>query len=130
MDTPWKKLAAPEQEREYLALLSYLPLKSYFAMPKFMSHAMKIQKQLRDTPGIAGYSLRAELLSRRFWTLSAWESNAALMEFVKKNPHGDSMRAMVGDMGKTGFTQWKVKGRDLPLRWDEAMRREAQGALG
>jgi hypothetical protein len=128
MDSPWKMLAVPDEGREYMALLSYLPLKSHFAIPKFLRYAVQIQKQLRDTRGVIGYSLRAQLLSRKFWTLSAWESNEALMNFVKKNPHGSSMQAMVKDMGKTGFTQWKVKGKELPLKWDEAMQREARGA--
>jgi len=59
VDTPWRSVATPDRGGEYLALLSYLPL--------------KIRAQLAGTPGLIGYSFRANLLSHRFWTLSTWE---------------------------------------------------------
>jgi hypothetical protein len=123
MDTPWKMLVPPEKDREYLALLSYLPLNRYSKIPLFMRYSMGIMKQIAGSPGAIGYSMRAKLFSRRFWTLSVWESSAALMEFVSKVPHSESMKAMAPFMGQTKFTQWKVVGSALPLRWDEVIRR-------
>jgi hypothetical protein len=123
MDTPWKMLVSPEKDREYLALLSYLPLNRYRKIPLFMRYSMGIMKQIAGSPGAIGYSMRAKLFSRRFWTLSAWENSSALMEFVAKVPHSESMKAMAPFMGQTKFTRWKVIGSALPLRWDEAIRR-------
>jgi hypothetical protein len=123
MDTPWIKFATPETNRQYSALLSYLPLNKYRAIPGFFMFALRIQKQLGNTPGIIGYSLRAKLLSRNFWTLSAWEDEQALMDFVMKIPHEKAMKAMIPHMGKTTFTKWMVTGSELPLRWEEAMKR-------
>jgi|SRR5690242_13273388 len=123
MDIPWKTLAAIEKEREYLALLSYLPLKRYSKIPAFMRFTMEINRQLSATPGAIGYSMRAKLFTRRFWTLSVWESSAALMDFVAKAPHSESIKAMAPFMGKTKFAQWKVLGSGIPLNWDEAIRR-------
>jgi hypothetical protein len=123
MDTPWKMLVPSEKHREYLALLSYLPLNRYSKIPLFMRYSMGIMRQITGSPGAIGYSMRAKLFSRRFWTLSVWEDSAALMEFVSKVPHNESMKAMAPFMGQTKFTQWKVVGSALPLRWDEAIRR-------
>lgn len=123
MDSPWIKFAAPDMSREYFALLSYLPLNKYRAIPGFLKFSLQIQKQLRATPGIIGYSLRAKLWSRNFWTLSAWANEKTLMEFVVKIPHGQAMKAMMPHMGRTKFTKWKVPGSALPLHWEEAMKR-------
>ncbi len=123
MDTPWKAIAPVERQREYLALLSYLPLTRYHKIPAFMRFSLQIQGQLGKTPGAIGYSMRAKLFSRQFWTLSVWESSAALMDFVAKAPHSESMKAMAPFMGKTKFAQWKVLGSGIPLNWDEAIRR-------
>jgi hypothetical protein len=101
MDIPWKAIAPIEREREYLALLSYLPLNRYSKIPLFMRCTMQIQGQLRQAPGAVGYSMRAKLFSRRFWTLSVWENSAALMDFVAKVPHSEIMKAMAPFMGKT-----------------------------
>jgi hypothetical protein len=128
MDSPWFTFLPPDANREYLALLSHLPLNKYRAVPAFFRFSFQIQKQLRGTPGVIGYSLRAKVLSRNFWTLSAWEDQKTLMDFVAKIPHDEAMRAMAPHMGQAKFTQWKVVGSALPLRWHEAMQRSQQGA--
>src|SRR5260370_40704226 len=123
MDSPWIKFATPDTNREYFVLLSYLPLNKYRAISAFLEFSFQIQKQLRTTPGIIGYSLRAKLLSRNFWTLSAWADEKALMDFVAKIPHGQAMKAMMPHMGPTQFSKWMVLGSALPLRWEEAIQR-------
>jgi hypothetical protein len=126
MDTPWKALALADPSREYLALLSYLPLRSYSKIPRFFQFTFQIQRQLSTCPGAIGYSMRAKLLSRQFWTFSVWQSERALMDFVTKVPHGDVMKALAGHMAPTKFTQWKIPGSAIPPKWDEAARRELQ----
>jgi hypothetical protein len=126
MDMPWKALAAVDKNREYIALLSYLPLKSYGKLFAFFRFTFQIQGQLAASPGALGYALRAQIFSRRFWTLSVWENRQALMEFVAKVPHGEVMKALSPHMGATKFKQWKVAGAGVPPRWDEAIRLMAQ----
>ena len=128
MDSPWITFAPAEAHREYHALLSYLPLNKYSAVPRFMRFSLQIQQQLRSTPGVIGYSLRARILSRNFWTLSVWQDQNTLMDFVAQIPHGDAMKAMIPHMGSSKFAQWKVTGSSLPLRWDKAMQRLQPGA--
>jgi hypothetical protein len=128
MDSPWFTFVPPDANRDYLALLSYLPLNKHRAIPAFLRFSFRIQKQLRGTPGVIGYSLRAKMLSRNFWTLSVWEDQQSLTDFVAKVPHGEAMRAMTPHMGQPKFTQWKVAGSSLPLSWEEAMHRSQQGA--
>jgi hypothetical protein len=127
MDSPWTTFVPADANREYVALLSYLPLKKYGAIPSFFRFTFQIQKQLRSTPGVVGYALRARLLSRNFWTLSVWADEKALMDFVGKIPHEQAMRTMLPHMGPTKFTKWKVFGSALPLRWEEAMLRSQKG---
>jgi hypothetical protein len=128
MDVPWLALRPVEKDREYLALLSFLPVNRYSRIPLFMRSTFQIQRQLKGTAGVIGYSLRAEIFSRRFWTLSVWEDSAPLMDFVARVPHSESMKAMAPFMGKAKFTQWKILGSAVPLRWDEAVARMEQGS--
>src|SRR5260370_38480679 len=127
LDSPWLKFGTPDKRREYFALLSLLPLKKCRSIPTFLKYLFQIQKQLRATPGVIGYSLRAKVLSRNFWTLSAWADEETLMDFVAKIPHAQAMKAMVPHMGPTKFTKCKVLGTGLPLRWEEPMERSQQG---
>ena len=120
---PWKTLTAPDREREYVALLSFLPLKHYQTIPLFFWLTFKTQQQLKRAKGLIGYSLQAEPFVRRFWTLSAWEDQQSLMLFVHELPHGKIMQMLAPHMAKTQFVQWKVTGAEIPLSWGAAKER-------
>ena len=126
MDMPWTVVAPAERSREYLVLLSYLPLRRYSKIPTFIQYSLQVQQQMRKTPGAIGYAMRAKILSRSFWTLSVWEGDQALMEFVRTAPHREAMKSIAPHMGATKFTRWKLLGSAVPPTWDDAMKREAQ----
>jgi hypothetical protein len=65
-------------------------------------------------------------LSRQFWTLSIWDSESALMNFVTEVPHGEVMKKLAPYMGETKFTRWKLLGSGIPPRWDDAFQRSIQ----
>src|SRR5215471_9450737 len=114
----WKFFQDPDNAREYLVLLSYLPLKKFRTIPKFIRATSKIENQLSQSEGLIGYSLHAEFLKKRFWTLSVWEDKNGLYSFVSRLPHSRTMTDLAPDMSQTRFTQWKVKGSALPPDWD------------
>lgn len=122
VDRPWVATAAPDPNREYLALLSYLPLKSYRKTFDLFRRAQAVAAQLANTPGLIGFTFRAKILGHRFWTLSVWEDERALMAFVGERPHVGTMDALRPHMGDVGFFRWKVRGTEVPLTWDDAMR--------
>jgi len=123
VDTPGRSLLPPDRGREYLALLSYLPLKGFRKMLTLQRQTGEIRAQLASTPGLLGYSFRAKLLSHRFWTLSIWEDERALMAFVARDPHRATMGTLQPYMAETAFTRWPIRGSDVPPSWDEAMQR-------
>ncbi len=120
---PWVRLQEPASDRQYLVLASYLRLKRLGQLPRFMRYTQAIRGQLKGTEGAIGYSLRAKVLRRDFWTLSVWESEEALREFVRAEPHGGVMRSLVPHMGPTKFVRWKAQGSQVPPSWGEADRR-------
>src|SRR5438093_9820510 len=78
VDSPWKSVGRADSAREYMVLLSYLPLKGYRRMLTLLRRSRAVSRQLANTPGLIGFTFRAKLLRHRFWTLSAWEDEAAL----------------------------------------------------
>jgi hypothetical protein len=123
MERPWTSLAPVQPGREYVVLLSFLPLRSYFKLPLFFRYSAQINAQLAETPGAIGYGMRAQFLKLHFWTLSVWDNDKALMEFVAKVPHGEAMQQIAPYMDKTDFWRWKLPSAEIPPRWDDAMRR-------
>lgn len=120
-DLPWRARRRPEDDTEYVALLTYLPLRRFRTLPTFMRFILAVQGQLAGAGGLVGYTLRARLFSRRFWTLSVWDDEATLRQFVVSKPHRDIMQSLRGKMDETSFTRWQVRGCDLPLPWEDAM---------
>ena len=121
--TPWKSFLAAQPDRQYLALISYLPLEHYRTLPKFFRFAFETMRQLASSKGLIGYSLEAQLFARKFWTLSVWEDQQSLTGFVHQIPHSRIMQALGPHMGKTQFVQWRVSAEQIPLDWSAAKAR-------
>jgi len=121
---PWVTFRQPAPEREYLVLLTALPLQRFRDLGVFLLYTWRIQGQLRRTPGVLGYSLLAYILQRQFWTLSVWEDETALQQFVGTHPHGYVMQALREKMGQTRFVRWRIQGSEFPPRWQEALARQ------
>ena len=110
----------------YVALVSYLPLKHFRAIPKFFLFTFETQRQLRNSKGLIGYSLEARPFSRKFWTLSAWRDEQSLRDFVSALPHSRIMRVLAPHMDTTKFVQWSVEPHEIPLDWEAAKSRLSQ----
>lgn len=128
--SPWRTVGSPDPNSDVVALLSYLPLKTYSRMLPFLLYTAQVMKQLASAQGLLGYSLLAHPLHKRFWTLSAWENAEALRAFVQHPPHVRIMAALTPHMDKTRFVRWRVQGSQLPLRWDDALRRLENNPAG
>ncbi len=120
---PWLSFRPSDPSRDYLAILSELPLKSFRHAGLFLNFSAQIQKQLKTASGLLGYSMAVRILQKRFWTLSVWEDEAALHRFVGEVPHRQVMDAMHGKMGATRFVTWKLRGSELPPKWQDAFER-------
>lgn len=120
-ELPWKSFFQPAPGKEYVAILTYLPVTSFWTLPQFFYHTGRIRSQLKSAPGLIGYSLLAHVVAKRFWTLSVWEEEAALERFVRQQPHQQAMVGLRRSMGDSAFTRWKLKGTAVPPSWREAM---------
>ena len=120
---PWTSFTEAEDDKNYPALLSHLPLATYRAMPKFIRFVFGIRHQLAESEGLIGYSLDAHPLAKEFWTLSVWEDRDSLWRFVQKMPHSRAMKDLLPHMGQTEFFHFEVKGTSVPPDWQETKRR-------
>jgi hypothetical protein len=120
---PWSEFAVAEPERSYTAMVSYLPVESFRTVPRFLWYVLQILNQLRHATGLIGYTLQARIFSKRFFTLSVWESEEALRRFVEQEPHRGIVRDLAGAMGKTEFRFFSVKGTELPLTFEKELHR-------
>lgn len=128
LTTPWSSHSKALTNRDYLVILSYLPLKHDRKIPAFMWYVLLIQRQLKATERLIGYALSAKPLHHQYWTLSAWQDTAALSAFVHTKPHRRVMAALQGHMAPTTFINVVGKrcrsSADIARSHKEASRRE------
>lgn len=118
----WKRIAAAEPGREYVAFTSRFFLRSPLRLPAFFMQSRRIMKQANSAPGIVGWSLGANLPKLEFYTLSAWQDDASLRAFISSADHGAASKKFANDMrAPSAFVHFKVLGRDLPLQWKQAV---------
>lgn len=115
VDLTWRTLAPVEEERTYPAVVTELKLESAWTLPGFLWDTLRVRHQLGGTPGVVGLALRAKPMARTFWTISAWESRAAIGRFLPAGAHGDVMHAYEEVLEHARFLTTEVDGAKLPV---------------
>ena len=123
--SPWIRYAAADESGEYLAMVSYFRRKGIGAMPRFLSYALRIGRQLGHSEGLVYYSTGAKVGSLEFWSTTVWEDEQALMKFVRSYPHSEIMEMMRPRVQRSEFVRWNISGPDAPPD-----QREAEELLG
>jgi hypothetical protein len=118
---PWKSFRRADPGRNYVLLLSVLPLRRRSSIPRCLLHAWRIMGQLKNAEGLLGYSLLARPLAKEFYTLSVWDTDAALDAFVRAQPHAGTMADMTPHMNQTRFVKRPIQGSAIPPTWDYAL---------
>ncbi|MCP3756983.1 DUF3291 domain-containing protein [Streptomyces sp. TBY4] len=108
---------------EVLVLGSRLLLRRARDIPRFITAAQAIRRQVMAADGALGLSLRAEPFAKTFWTLSAWRDQEALDSFVEALPHERTMRDFHLRLRDPVFVTWTVPRGALPVDWSDAVSR-------
>ena len=122
-DIPWTSAEELESGREYVVMASHLPLRRVTSTWRFFRAVAAVRKQLRSTPGLVGYTLRAKPLARNYWTLSVWTDRSALQTFMRSPPHLGVMSSLQPHMRPTKFIQWNITAADGRPGWSDALER-------
>jgi hypothetical protein len=104
-------------------MASRLPLRRHRWVPSFLRDTLRIRRQLAEAEGLVGYGLNAQLTRKTFWTFSVWVDRASLDAFADADPHRTIIGRIRPRMDETRFEFFTLRGRELPLTWDQMMER-------
>lgn len=111
---PWVSRASVEENKEYLAMVSYFRLKGLRVMPSFALNSFRIERQLLSSDGLIGHSSGAKLADFEFWSVTVWRDELALQAFVRTQPHTRIMEVMRPAVVRSEFIRWQVDGTSVP----------------
>ncbi len=129
-ETPWISpfKITPGPDKDYVTVITYLPITSYFRFPEFFRDVRAVQDQLNKSYGLIGFKLRADILAKKTYTLSVWEDAASLKKFITSDAHKETMAKNPDYLGvDRKFVTTFIKGSDYPPSWDWAMKRLKDG---
>jgi quinol monooxygenase YgiN len=122
--------AKPESEGEALWVATVITLRRYRDIPRVMKASSTVEAQLKQEPGALGYSLRADVFRRRFWTITVWTDEAPLDRFLATAVH-QAVEPLADEVGAPtpprAYTRWRAPG-SAPIDWKAAERRLAGAA--
>jgi len=108
--------------QELLCIATFLPIRSWRYIIPFLRTTAKVQKQLEHTHGLARYGLKANLLHKRFWTLTVWQKKEVIEGFVTSEPHAEAVRRFEEWAGEgAAFVEWKSTNGTID--WNTAMQK-------
>lgn len=124
-ETPWISpyKIEPEHDKDYVAVVTYLPLRSFLNFPNFFKHVELVQKQLHQSHGVIGFKLRADIFTKKTYTISVWEDMKSYKNFVTSGEHKDIMAQVPDYLGEDRkFVTVFIKGSEYPPSWEWVMK--------
>jgi hypothetical protein len=100
-----------------VASITELNLKNFWSYFVFIPHAVKSKIQASKSKGIVSISIRSEgLFTQR--TLTVWETEQAMREYVRSGDHLKAMRAFAKHANKSYSAHFEV---DAAPSWEMAI---------
>ena len=96
--------------KEVVVVATRLKLRGWCEVRRFFRLNGAIRRQLKATPGVINYWLRADFLRLRFYTISVWEDDRSIDEFVRIGDHRAAMAEFdeIAVREESDFTRWKT----------------------
>jgi len=107
---------------EFHCIATFLPVRSWGYVIPFLKMSGRVEEQLKQTPGLSRYSVRADFLHKRFWTLTVWKDKKFVESFVQEEPHAEAVRKFKDWAGEgAAFVEWNSTNSGID--WDTAMQK-------
>ena len=100
-----------------VASVTRLKLRSWRYLPPFALETLASARQAARTPGFLGGAILNDR-DLTFWTLTAWENEAALKAFMMTGAHARVMPKLIMWCDEAAVARWEAEA--LP-GWDEAV---------
>ena len=107
----------PIHDHAYVVSTTRIRVQSPRAALTLLRRLGPVRSQLGNTPGLAVFGLRAQLLRLTFTTYGVFDDRRALAAFVRSAAHDDAMKALSGQIARFESRMATLQGVELPTSW-------------
>jgi heme-degrading monooxygenase HmoA len=86
----------------------------------FWDYVMEVNDNLPKQKGYLGHSIRRVVLGKEGWTMTVWENEQSLNEFVRGDLHQRAIDKSLNAVAKARFARATVKRSEVPISWEKA----------
>jgi heme-degrading monooxygenase HmoA len=86
----------------------------------FWDHTMRVVDSLPSHSGYLGHKIRKQLFGNEAWTMTVWQDEDALQNFVSGEKHSDAIQNGLDAVVKARFVRFTIAKSKIPLSWDDA----------
>lgn len=115
-----RKVYSDENEGSFLAVATYGEIETGKGR-RFFSELEASMDSLSESEGLVGYAARKQLIGPKVWTISVWESEDALQNFLRSKAHRNASRNGTIIPGSFRSSFFEVQASDLPVSWKTAL---------
>ena len=82
---------------EFLCVATFFTVGKWRHVIPFLRMSSRVQKQLKQSPGLVRYGLRMDLMNllrKQYISVSVWADRSSMHAFVRGDPHAEAVKRM------------------------------------
>jgi heme-degrading monooxygenase HmoA len=88
----------------------------------FWRNVDTVKKDILEKPGFIGFSIRRKLFGDEVWTMSAWEDETSLENFIYTHSHEKAIEQSSDTLELNHSVRIELPRKMIPIPWEEAER--------
>ena len=85
----------------------------------FWKWVRQVYKTMEKHDGIIAYGISREIFGKQGWTISVWQDDKSLNNFVQSDIHQQAIKQGMPALVKTSFTRLTTHKDNTPLSWQK-----------
>lgn len=85
----------------------------------FWKRVSSVRNSLEDNQGFLGGSIRRQIFGNQAWTMTVWENEDSLDDFIYSKEHERAMKEGAPAVESNRFYRMNRPWKDVPLAWEE-----------
>ena len=109
-----------DPDKKVLLVITHAKINQNKNTNLFWSNVNKVKNDIQKNPGFIGFSIRRKLLGSEVWTMTAWEDESSLENFIYNRTHEKAVEQSSDTLDLNQSIRLELPRKKIPIPWEEA----------